>query len=196
METTDKLIVFTSDGRFFTLGGDKLPSGRGFGDPIRLMVNMGDAQILHVGKLEPDAEMLVASSDGRGFIVTLKDVEAQTKNGKAVLTLPDKTVAKVGVVLKPTDTHIAAIGDNRKILLIPRKEIPQMAKGRGVTLQKYKDGGLADAIGLNKKDGLQWKNGKKTYQETDLRAWIGERAQAGRMAPNGFPKDNKFHVSD
>ncbi len=200
METTDKLIVFTNDGRFFTLNGDKLPvvrgTAKGFGDPIRLMVNMGDAQMMYVGKLQLDAEMLVASSDGRGFIVTLKDVEAQTKNGKAVLTLPDKTTAKAAVILQKTDTHVALIGDNRKILIIPRKDIPQMAKGRGVTLQKYKDGGLADAVGLNKKDGLHWKNGKKNYHETDLRGWLGERAQAGRMAPNGFPKDNKFHLSD
>lgn len=192
METTDKLIVLTSDGRFFTLNGDKMPSGRGFGDPIRLMVNMGDAQILYVGKLDPAQKMLLASSDGRGFIVELKDVEAQTKNGKAVLTLPEKTKAQVGVVLTKDDTHIATIGENRKILLTPIKDIPVMARGRGVTLQKFKDGGLSDAIALNKKDGLQWTVGKKKYHEADLRTWIGERAGAGRMAPNGFPKDNRF----
>jgi topoisomerase-4 subunit A len=192
METTDKLVVFTNDGRFFTLNCDKLPAGRGFGDPIRLMVNMGDAEIMYVGKFAPEQQMLLASSDGRGFIVELKDVEAQTKNGKAVLTLPDKTKAVVCVALHAKDNLIAVIGQNRKVLLFPRDQLPQMAKGRGVTLQKYKDGGLSDARGLNKKDGLHWQIGKKQYDVTDLRLWIGERAQAGRMAPDGFPKDNLF----
>ncbi|HEY1096598.1 MAG TPA: DNA topoisomerase IV subunit A [Alphaproteobacteria bacterium] len=194
METTDKLIVSTSDGRFFTINGDKLPAGRGFGEPIRLMVNMGDAEILYVGKLVPDQEMLVASSDGRGFIVALKDVEAQTKNGKAVLSLPDKVKAVVSKPLDAKDNLIAVIGQNRKILLFPRDQLPQMAKGRGVVLQKYKDGNLSDARGLNKKDGLHWQVGKKQYDVTDLRLWIGERAQSGRMAPDGFPKDNRFPV--
>jgi topoisomerase-4 subunit A len=192
MQTTDKIVAFTSDGRFFTINGDKLPSGRGFGDPIRLMVNMGDAEILHVGLYQPEQHLLVASSDGRGFIVQMKDVEAQTKNGKAVLSLPAGEKAVICAPLNDKDNMIIVSGENRKVLIFPRDQLPLMAKGRGVVLQKYKDAKLVDARGLNSKDGLHWNVGKKSHSVTDLRLWTGERAQTGRMAPDGFPKDNRI----
>jgi topoisomerase-4 subunit A len=192
MQNTDKIVAFTSDGRFFTINGDKLPAGRGFGDPIRLMVNMGDADILYVGLYQPEQPMLVASSDGRGFIVQMKDVEAQTKNGKAVLSLPAGEKAVICAPLHDKDNMIIVSGENRKVLIFPRDQLPMMAKGRGVVLQKYKDAHLVDARGLNSKDGLHWTVGKKSYNVTDLRLWTGERAQTGRMAPDGFPKDNRI----
>lgn len=192
MQTTDKIVAFTSDGRFFTLDGDKLPSGRGFGEPIRLMVNMGEADILFVGLYQPEQHVLLASSDGRGFIVQMKDVEAQTKNGKAVLTVPKGEKAAICAPLHDQESMIIVSGENRKVLIFPRDQLPVMAKGRGVVLQKYKDAKLVDARGLNPKDGLHWVVGKKSYSVTDLRLWTGERAQTGRMAPDGFPKDNRI----
>lgn len=190
-ETTDKFVFFSSDGRFFTLSGDKLPGGRGFGEPIRLMVSMGDnTEIVNFFKYDENARLLVAASDGRGFIVPMKDVLAQTKNGKAVLNMPDKVTAIACIAIPETHDSIASIGQNRKILLFPISQLPEMGRGRGVILQKFKDGGLSDVKTLNYVDGLTWPRGKLTSSE--LRLWVGERASAGRLAPQGFPKNNKF----
>jgi topoisomerase-4 subunit A len=190
-ETTDKFILFSSDGRFFTLSGDKLPMGRGFGEPVRLMQSMGDnTDILGFFKYDETVKLLVASSDGRGFIVKMSDVLAQTKNGKAVLSMPDKVRAITCEPVASAHDHVVVIGQNRKILVFPLADLPELSKGRGVLLQKYKDGGLSDIITLSLASGLKWSKGSLTAKE--LRPWVGVRATAGRLAPLGFPKDNKF----
>jgi topoisomerase-4 subunit A len=190
-ETTDKLLVFGTNGKLYTLGVDKLPGGRGHGDPIRLMIDLGENQdIVQVMIHTPGQKLLVASADGRGFVVNSDDVIAQTKNGKQVLTLPDNVEAQV---CTPAEGDmVACIGENRKMLLFPLSDVPEMTRGRGVMLQKYKDGGLSDAKVYAKKEGLTWRLGDKTRTETNLRDWIGERAQAGRLPPQGFPRGNKF----
>lgn len=188
-QTTDKFVFFASDGRFFTLSGDKLPGGRGFGDPIRLMVSMADnTDIIAFFKYDETARMLVAASDGRGFIVPMKDVLAQTKNGKAVLTLPDKVKAVICTMIGEGHDSVVTIGENRKILAFPLSQLPEMGRGRGVVLQKYKDGGLSDAKTINYDEGLTYHRG--SISAKDLRQWVGERAGAGRLAPQGFPKNN------
>ncbi len=190
-ETTDKLLVFGTNGKFYTLGVDKLPGGRGHGEPIRLMIDLGnDQDIVQVMIHKPGQKLLVASADGRGFVVNSDDVIAQTRNGKQVLSLPDGVEAQV---CTPAEGDmIACIGENRKMLLFKLEEVPEMARGRGVMLQKYKDGGLSDAKVYRKSEGLSWRLGDKTRTETNLRDWIGERAQAGRLPPQGFPRGNKF----
>jgi topoisomerase-4 subunit A len=191
-QTTDKLLVFATNGRFYTLGVDKLPGGRGFGEPLRLLMGLpNDQDIVSVFVHEPGRKLLVASSDGRGFLVPEDEVIAQTKNGRQVLNPGEGVEA---AVCRPVEgDHVAVIGDNRKLLLFPIAEMPEMTRGRGVILQKYKDGGLSDAKTFNRREGLGWAAGAgRTRTETDLRAWLGKRAQAGRLPPNGFPRSNKF----
>ena len=191
-QTTDKLLVFATNGRFYTLGVDKLPGGRGFGEPLRLMMGLpNDQDIVSVFVHEPGRRLLVATSDGRGFVVPEDEVIAQTKNGKQVINPADGVEA---AVCRPVvGDHVAVMGDNRKLLLFPLSEMPEMTRGRGVILQKYKDGGLSDAKTFFRKEGLSWAAGAgRTRTETDLRAWLGKRAQAGRLPPNGFPRSNKF----
>ncbi len=184
-ETTDKLLVFGTNGKFYTLGG------RGHGEPIRLMIDLGnDQDIVQVMIHKPGQKLLVASADGRGFVVNSDEVIAQTRNGKQVLSLPDGVEAQV---CTPAEGDmVACIGENRKMLLFKLEDVPEMSRGRGVMLQKYKDGGLSDAKVYSRKDGLSWRLGDKTRTETNLRDWIGERAQAGRLPPQGFPRGNKF----
>jgi topoisomerase-4 subunit A len=155
------------------------------------MIDLGENQdIVQVMIHKPGQKLLVASADGRGFVVNSDDVVAQTKNGKQVLTLPDNVEAQV---CTPAEGDmVACIGENRKMLLFPLSDVPEMTRGRGVMLQKYKDGGLSDAKVYEKKEGLSWRLGDKTRTETNLRDWIGERAQAGRLPPQGFPRGNKF----
>ncbi|MEQ8356769.1 MAG: DNA topoisomerase IV subunit A [Kiloniellaceae bacterium] len=191
-QTTDKLLVFATNGRFYTLGVDKLPGGRGFGEPLRLMTGLpNDQDIVSLMVHEPGRRLLVASSDGRGFVVPEDEVIAQTKNGKQVLN-PGQGVE--AAVCRPVDgDYVAVVGENRKLLLFPLAEVPEMTRGRGVILQKYKDGGLSDAKTFNRKAGLTWAAGAgRVRTETDLRAWLGKRAQAGRLPPNGFPRSTKF----
>jgi topoisomerase-4 subunit A len=191
-ETTDKFLLFASNGRFYTLGGDKLPGGRGAGEPLRLMVDLpNEASIVAVMVYAPDQKMLVASADGHGFIVNSNEVLAQTKNGKQVLNVGDKSQA---VVVAPVSgTHAAIIGTNRKMLVFPLNEIPEMARGKGVILQKYKDGGLADATTFTLKEGLTCVNNGRNYVFNELRDWVGTRAQAGRLPPQGFPRSGRFN---
>jgi len=190
-ETTDKFVFFASDGRFFTLSGDKLPGGRGFGEPIRLMVSMGDnTDIVSFFKYDETIRLLVAASDGRGFIVPMKEVLAQTKNGKAVLNMPENTKAVACIPVPQGHDSVVTIGENRKILVFPVSQLPEMVRGRGVTLQKFKDGGLSDVKTINYNDGLTWHRGSMTKSE--LKLWVGERAGAGRLAPQGFPRNNKL----
>ncbi len=189
--TADKLLVFASNGRFYTLDVGKLPSARGHGEPIRLMIDLdNDHDLVTLLPLKAGAKLLLASSDGRGFIVPADEVVAQTRNGKQVLNLGEGGTAIVCIPAEG-DT-VAVVGDNHKLLLFPLAEVPEMAKGRGVIFQRYHEGGLADAKVINLAEGLAWKSGERTRTETELSTWQGARASAGRVAPRGFPQSNKF----
>lgn len=193
VQTTDKILVFGTNGRFYTLGCDKLPSGRGFGEPIRLIMDLpNDADITQMFLYEPEKKLLLASDDGRGFIVEQKDVQAQTRNGKQVLNVSGDVEAKICTEIPDDADHVAVIGQNRKLLIFPMDEMPVMGKGKGVILQRYKDGGVSDVKPFNLEEGLSFKYGAGTTTVDDIMPWLGKRAQAGRMPPNGFPKNNKF----
>jgi topoisomerase-4 subunit A len=190
--TVDKILLFANNGRFYTLGGDKLPRGRGHGEPLRLMVDLpNDAEIVRLSIYRPETRLLVASSGGKGFLVKSEEVLAQTRTGKQILNLGDDEKAAFCL---PTGTHdaVAIIGQNRKLLLFKLEEIPEMTRGRGVILQKYRDGGVSDIKLFTLADGLSWALGDKTRTETNLILWLGKRATVGRMPPTGFPRNNKF----
>ena len=190
-ETTDKIVLLGTNGRFYTIGGDKLPGGRGHGEPVRLMIDLAnDHDIVGLFKHVPGRKLLVASSDGRGFVVPEDDVIAQTRTGKQVLNVSGESEARTCSVVE--GDSVAVIGENHKLIIFSLDELPEMTRGRGVKLQSYKDGGLADAKAFTLKDGLTWKSGDRTRTETDLLAWVGKRAQAGRLAPKGFPRSNNF----
>ncbi|HEY0521926.1 MAG TPA: DNA topoisomerase IV subunit A [Stellaceae bacterium] len=191
-ETVDKLLVFGSNGRFYTLAVDKLPGGRGHGEPIRLMLDLANEHdIVEILPFRTGQKLLVAASDGRGFVVPAEEALAQTRSGKQVLNVGDGAVAKVCV--PASGNAVALLGDNRKLLVCKLEEVPEMTRGRGVMLQRYKDGGLADAKVFALADGLVWRQGEsRTRTETDLTAWIAPRATTGRIVPNGFPKQNRF----
>jgi topoisomerase-4 subunit A len=190
--TTDKLLLFGSNGRFYTLGVDKLPGGRGHGEPVRLMIELGNehdivAMLLH----REGQKLLVASSDGRGFVVPADEALAQTRGGKVVMNPADD--ARAVAVVPAEGDRVAVVGDNHKLLVFPLAEVPEMARGRGVILQRYHDGVLADVRVFRRADGLTWRQGEsRTRTETELGPWEGVRAQSGRLAPPGFPKSNKF----
>jgi topoisomerase-4 subunit A len=191
-ETTDKLLVLGNNGRFYTVMASNLPGGRRMGEPLRLMVDLpNETEIVDILKYQAGGKLLMASSAGDGFIVPQDDVVAQTRTGKQVLNVRDDTVAKV---CRPVNgDHVAVVGENRKVLIFAIEELPEMARGKGVRLQKYKDGGLSDATTFNLADGLSWLDpAGRTRTETDLDEWTAKRASAGRMAPRGFPRDNKF----
>jgi topoisomerase-4 subunit A len=189
-ETTDKILLFATNGRFYTLSGDKLPPGRGFGEPVQLMTDLSNEDsILGLVLYKPETKFVVASGDGRGFIVKAEDVLAQTKNGKQILNVSDTKAVAFAPVIGDT---VAVIGTNRKLLLFPLSELPEMGRGRGVILQKYNGGELSDIKTFVRKEGLTWQSGERTRTETDLRNWVGERAQAGKIAPNGFNRSNRF----
>ena len=191
-ETTDRLLVFGSNGRFYTLSAANLPGGRGMGEPLRLMIDLpNEAGIVAVTAHRPGARLLVASSAGDGFVVPADEVLAQTRAGKQVLNLRAPAVAQVCRWI--AGDHVAVAGENRKVLVFPLEELPEMTRGKGVRLQKYKDGGLSDATTFEIAQGLSWKDpAGRTRTETDLTEWLGKRATAGRMAPRGFPRDNRF----
>ncbi len=191
-ETTDRLLVFGSNGRFYTLSAANLPGGRGMGEPLRLMVDLpNEAQIIDIFSHVPDRKLLLASSAGDGFLVPEADVLAQTRTGRQVLNVRDDVIAKV---CKPVQGDaVAVVGENRKVLVFMLDELPEMGRGKGVRLQKYKDGGLSDITTFTLADGLSWKDpAGRTRTETDLSEWIAKRATAGRMAPRGFPRNNTF----
>ena len=191
-ETTDRLLVLGSNGRFYTVSCANLPGGRGMGEPLRLMVDLpNEAAIVTMFTYTTGTKLLVASSAGDGFIVPQDDVIAQTRTGKQVLNVKGDNSASVCRVVK--GDHIAVVGENRKVLIFSIEELPEMGRGKGVRLQKYKDGGLSDATTFNLEDGLSWLDpAGRTRTENDLAEWIAKRASAGRMAPRGFPRDNKF----
>ncbi len=190
--TTDKLLAFASNGRFYTLDIGKLPGGRGHGEPIRLMIDLdNDHDLVTLFPHLPGSKLLLASNDGRGFIVPTDEVLAQTRNGKQVLNLGDG--GKAQVCAPAEGDTVAVVGDNHKLLLFPIAEMPEMTRGRGVIMQRYHDGGLADAKVFKKVDGLTWRQGEsRTRTETELSTWAGQRASAGRVAPRGFPQNNRF----
>ncbi len=192
-ETTDKLLVFTSNGRFYTLPVDKLPRGRGHGDPLRLLIDLAPeeevVQLLLHSPQAPDKKILVASHKGHGFITIQSSLIAQTRGGKQILNV---TGTKAALCREVKGDHIAVIGQNRKLLIYKTSEIPEMARGKGVILQRYKDGGLSDARFFNLEEGLSWALGDKTRTETNLLPWIGKRGQGGKLPPTGFPRTNQF----
>ena len=190
-QTTDKIVLFDTSGKFFNISGSEIPSGRGFGQPLRLMVDLGNNDnISDMFVFEPKASYLIASNTGRGFVVDENHILAQTRNGRKIMNVADgeKTV----FCKKITGDMVAVIGDNRKLLVFKVEEIPTMARGRGVTLQKYKDGGLSDIQIFKEAEGFTYTRAGGTKTETDLMTWLGHRAQVGKLAPFGFPKNNKF----
>ena len=195
-QTTDKLLVACDNGRFYTLGCDKLPSARGFGEPIRTMIDIdAGAEIVGLLVYKPKAQLLLASNAGRGFAAEADELLAETRKGRGVMTT--KPGVKLAVVreIPPEHDHVAVVGDNRKLVIFSLEELPVLAKGQGVTLQRYRDGGLADATTLKLDEGLSWKMGGdtgRTRTEGDVRLWKVARGAAGRLPPNGFPRDNKF----
>jgi topoisomerase-4 subunit A len=195
-QTTDKLLLAADNGRFYTLGGDKLPGGRGFGEPVRVMIDLeGERVITALMPASVSPKLLVAASDGRGFVVKTEDVVAETRKGKQVVT--PRPGARLAVVrpIAPGDDAVAAIGDNRKMLVFPLTEVAELARGQGVQLQRYRDGGLSDAKTFVMAEGLSWPMGGesgRTRTETDLAPWRAARGAAGRMPPTGFPRDNRF----
>ena len=191
-ETTDRLLLLGSNGRFYTISANNLPGGRGMGEPVRLIVDLpNEVEMVKLFIHKPGRKLLIASSAGDGFIVDEDSVIAQTRSGKQVLNVKEGVKA---MICKPVvGDHIACVGENRKVLVFPVSELPEMGRGKGVRLQKYKDGGLNDAITFNLADGLSWLDpAGRTRTETDLTEWTGKRASAGRMAPRGFPRNNKF----
>jgi len=190
-QSTDKVLLFGSNGRFYTLGCDRLPSARGHGEPVRLMIELGnDQDIVTLAVFKGGRKFLVASDAGRGFIVPEDEVVAQTKNGKQVLNLADKEKAQAfGVVPEGADS-IAALSEGRKLLIFPIDQVPEMGRGRGVTLQKSKADQLSDAQAFTLADGLPW--GNRVIPANELKFWRGERAQAGRMPEKGWPRARRF----
>ncbi|HRF09776.1 MAG TPA: DNA topoisomerase IV subunit A [Xanthobacteraceae bacterium] len=193
-DTTSKLVVFATNGRFYTLDAGKVPGGRGHGEPIRLMVEIeAGHEILVVFPYAEGEKYLVASESGRGFIVKAEDMLGTTRKGKQVLNVkaPDKAVA----IAPAIGDHVAVIGENRKMVIFPAKDLPEMSRGSGVKLQRYKDGGLSDIKAFNLDEGLGWTDSSSrrfSLTKGELRDWRGNRADAGRLAPKGFPKANKF----
>ncbi|KHS42639.1 MULTISPECIES: DNA topoisomerase IV subunit A [Novosphingobium] len=195
-QTTDKLLVAVDNGRFYTVGADKLPGARGFGEPIRTMVDIDpEAQIVSVTVYKPKGQLLLAANTGRGFAAEMDELLAETRKGRGVVST--KPGVKLAVVreIAPEHDHVAVIGENRKLVIFALSEVPLLAKGQGVTLQRYKDGEMSDVITLKLEDGLSWTMGGesgRTRVEKDLLPWKVARGAAGRLPPNGFPRDNKF----
>ncbi len=193
-ETTSKLLLFSTNGKFYTLDASKLPGGRGHGEPIRLFIDMEqDADIVSLFVNKGGRKFLVASRDGQGFVVNEDDCVGNTRKGKQVLNVTPPNEARTVTVV--TGDSVATIGENRKMLIFPLEQVPEMARGRGVRLQKYKDGGLSDVTTFAAGDGLTWRDSAgREFSATmkELADWRGNRADAGRLPPKGFPKSNRF----
>jgi topoisomerase-4 subunit A len=195
-QTTDKLLLAAENGRFYTLAADKLPGGRGFGEPVRLMIDVeGEGSFVALMPAVPGAKLLLASSDGRGFVTAASGAVAETRKGKQIVNLrPGARLATVRQIATKDD-YVATVGENRKMVAFPLSDLPEMARGQGVQLQRYRDGGLADVISFHFAEGLSWPMGGDSGRmrtEADLNPWRAARGAAGRMAPNGFPRSNKF----
>jgi topoisomerase-4 subunit A len=190
-QSTDKILVFGTNGRFYTLPCDRLPGARGHGEPLRLMIELGNEQdIVQLEVLKGGRKFLVASDAGRGFVVPEDEVVAQTKNGKQVLNLADKEKAVAFSVVPDGADSIAALSEGRKLLIFPIEQVPEMGRGRGVLLQKSKADQLSDAQAIRLADGLPWAN--RLIPAAELKFWRGERAQAGRMPEKGWPRAKRF----
>ena len=190
-ETTDKILFLAENGRFYTLAGDKLPRGRGFGEPLNLMLDISaDASIVAMLKAEA-GKLLLASTTGHGMVIDCLSAIAQTRTGKQILNLSGE--ARAAACIPATGDMVAVVGQNRKLLVFSLSEVPELAKGKGVILQRYKDGGLADIKVFDGASGLSWQmGGGRTRTETDLTVWIGRRGSAGKMPPTGFPRPARF----
>ncbi|ABS64484.1 DNA topoisomerase IV, A subunit [Parvibaculum lavamentivorans DS-1] len=191
-ETTDKVLLFATDGRFYTLDVTKLPGGRGNGEPVRLMIDLDEShEVVELFVHQPGRKLIVASHEGNGFIVPEDEVVAMRRAGKQVLNVTGKDEA---IACAPVQgTHVAVIGDNRKLLIFPVKEVNEMTRGKGVRLQRYADGGLADVKTFNLKEGLTvYDKSGRQRNFPDLKDWVGARAQAGRLPPKGFTSERKF----
>ncbi len=193
-ETTAKILVMATNGKVFTLDASKLPGGRGHGEPIRIQIDLEDgADIATVWPYTSGRKRLVATTDGRGFVVPEDDLLASTKKGRNVLNVDGPDEARISV---PVDgDHVAVIGENRKLLIFPLSQIPEMGRGKGVRLQKYKDSGISDVITFAMSAGLSWVDSSgRTFnlEQKELRDWMGNRADSGRLPPKGFPRTNRF----
>jgi topoisomerase-4 subunit A len=193
-QTTDKVIVFTTGGKAFTLGADKLPGGRGHGEPLRIMVDMEtDQDVLTAFTLDTSRKLLVSSHQGYGFIVPEAELVANTRKGKQILNVGMPDEAKL--IVQTKGDHVAVIGENRKMLVFPLTQLPEMNRGKGVRLQRYKDGGISDVKTFALEEGLSWDDsaGRNfTRSKDELLEWMGDRASAGRTVPKGFPRSGKF----
>jgi topoisomerase-4 subunit A len=193
-QTTSKIIALASNGKAYTLEASKLPGGRGHGEPIRLFADIEEgAGVVAVMPHEAGAALLLVTNDGRGFVVSADDLLSSTRKGRAVLTVDPPS--RLTIVTQAAGDHVAIIGENRKLLVFPLSEAPRMARGKGVRMQRYKDGGVADAKVFALKDGLTWTDASGrvfTIEKAELKDWIGHRAEAGRLPPRGFPRNNRF----
>jgi topoisomerase-4 subunit A len=193
-QTTDKLILFTTGGKAYTLGADKLPGGRGHGEPVRIMVDMeNDQDILTAFVHDPSRKLIISSTAGNGFVIAESELIANTRKGKQVMnvSMPDEARLLVPV----SGDHVAVVGENRKLVVFPLAQIPEMSRGKGVRLQRYKDGGISDIKCFAIAEGLTWEDtaGRKFVKTKDeLIEWLGERASAGRAVPKGFPRSGRF----
>jgi topoisomerase-4 subunit A len=195
-QTTDRLALFASNGRVYTLAGDKLPSARGFGEPVRLFIDLdAEVDIVQLLVVRPGSKLLIASSDGRGFVTSSEGTVAETRKGKQLVNFrPGASLSVVRPVQEEADA-VAVVGENRKMLVFPLAELPELGRGQGVTLQRYRDGGLSDATTFRLAEGLSWALGGESGRvrtETDLTSWRAARGAAGRMPPIGFPRSNRF----
>jgi topoisomerase IV subunit A len=195
-QTTDKLLLVADNGRFFTLGCDKLPGARGFGEPVRTMIELeSEAGVAAMLVYKPGGRLLLASSLGKGFVAEMDELLAETRKGRQVVNLKDGAALRVVREIAASHDHIACVGDNRKLVVFNLEELPVMSRGQGVTLQRYRDGGLSDAITFTLADGLSWQmggSGERTRTETEIVLWKVARGGAGRMPPQGFPKSGRF----
>ncbi|GMV63024.1 MAG: DNA topoisomerase (ATP-hydrolyzing) [Parvibaculum sp.] len=191
-ETTDKILLFATDGRFYTLDVTKLPGGRGHGEPVRLMIDLDESrEIVELFVHQPGRKLLVASHEGNGFVVPEDEVVAMRRAGKQVLNVTGTDEAVACAVVQ--GDHVAAIGENRKLVIFPLKEVNEMTRGKGVRLQRYKDGGLGDIKTFTLKQGLiAYDRSDRARTFDGLKEWLGQRAQAGRLPPKGFPVGHKF----
>ncbi len=193
-ETTSKVLVLATNGKVFTLEAAKLPGGRGFGDPIRLMAELDQgSDVVAAFAYRPGSKLLLVASDGRGFVAASEDLVATTRKGRNVLGLDPGSRALMAI--DAAGDHVAIVGENRKLLVFPLAQLPEMGRGKGVRLQRYKDGGVSDVKVFRLADGLTWKispDRTRTVSEADLMPWIGSRTEAGRLPPTGFPTTRKF----
>jgi topoisomerase-4 subunit A len=195
-QTTDRLALFASNGRVYTLAGDKLPGARGFGEPVRLFIDLdAEVDIVQLIVVRPEMKLLVASSDGKGFVTSGDATLAETRKGKQLVNVRAGARLAVARPIPGAADAVAVVGDNRKLVVFPLSELPELARGQGVTLQRYRDGGLSDAIAFLLAEGLSWRLGGdsgRVRTEPDLSPWRAARGAAGRMPPIGFPRDNRF----